>query len=234
MIPGIGCRSSALTCSPDNHPRLQEAAAWLLRGCGNATLNQMGTTMAMRTRVSRLALLLLALAFLVVALLGCQAVGSVPLQGSDVAIISGTTAAKSSATPAFSPFTIGAWPSNSAPSARDSIAIYVICHVQDPTMANPSTPAAGLSVRVTVLDPINRTYTGTTGSDGIAIVQVTFAVSQPGLPVLVDVSATWHGVTYQGQTSFTPEPVTKPSSSGTSVPHKRPTPLPSPTPKPKR
>jgi hypothetical protein len=127
--------------------------------------------MARHTR--RWALLLVALAILAVALVACGLPSGYSLPNRSAATMS-TPAKSSSPTPAFSPFTIGAWPSNFMPGAGDSVTIYVICRIQDPTMADPATPAVGQTVYVRLLDPVNRTYKGTTGDDGIARARVAF------------------------------------------------------------
>jgi hypothetical protein len=191
--------------------------------------------MARRTQPWLLLLLALSLALLTVSLLACQVPGRSDSWRQGVLIISTPADGSASATPSFPPFTIGAWPSNSMPDASDRITIYVICRVQDPTMTKPSTPAIGLQVQVHLLDPINQSYDGTTRSDGIAMVPVTFNDRHPGLTVLVAVATTWHGVIYQSQTSFTPAPQPQPSPSppsGGGTPSPRPGKTPSPTPRP--
>lgn len=170
----------------------------------------------MATHPKRWALLLLAFATLGVALVACQAPGADSTSssgGGGAIIISTPIGGSASATPVFPPFTIGAWPSDTTPNASDSINIYVICQMQDPSMTTPSKPAIGLKVTIRVLDPINQTYTKTTGNDGIAIAKVTFKVSHPGSPVTVNVSTTWKGVNYTRQTFFTPAPEAKPTPS---------------------
>jgi hypothetical protein len=122
------------------------------------------------------------------------------------------------------------------PDANDRMVIYIICRVQDPTMIGPSTPSAGMKVRVRVLAPINRSYVGTTNGAGMASVPIAFNDAHPGLPVTVDVAATWHGVTYQSQTSFTPAPggqPPQPSGNGPPKHGETPPPKPTPTPRPK-
>ena len=159
------------------------------------------THMAEHTR--RLALLLVALAILAVALVACGLPSGYSLPNGSAATMS-TPANSSSPTPAFSPFTIGAWPSNFMPAAGESVTIYVICRIQDPTMADPATPAVGQTVYVRLLDPVNRTYKGTTGDDGIARARIAFDHARARTPITVEVTATWKGTTYQSQTSFTP------------------------------
>jgi hypothetical protein len=169
----------------------------------------------MATHPRRWTLLLLALATLVVSLVACQAPGGNPPSSNNTGaiIISTPVGDSASATPVFPPFTIGAWPSDTTPNASDTITIYVICQMQDPSMNTPSKPAVGLKVRVSILDPIDQSFTKTTGKDGIAIVNVTFKDSHPGAPVTVNVSTTWKGVNYTRQIYFTPAPQGKPSPS---------------------
>ena len=210
-------------------------------------------------QTQRWALLLAALIFLAVALVACGLPNTIDsLPGAGAAIMS-TPAGDTVATPTFSPFTIGAWPSNSMPGKGDGVTIYVICRIQDPTMASPSAPAVGQIVYVQLLDPVNRTFKGTTGSDGIARVPVTFSHARANTPILAEVLSKWKGTMYQSQTSFTPTsgvgssadgtptpagtpsasatPEESPSATATSAPQPNPTatpapPPPSPTPKP--
>ena len=196
--------------------------------------------MAKHTR--RWALLLVALAILAVALVACGLPSGYSLPNGSAATMA-TPAGGSSPTPAFSPFTIGAWPSNSMPGAGDSVTIYIICRIQDPTMANPATPAAGQTVYVRLLDPVNRTYKGTTGDDGIARARVAYNHARARTPITVEVTATWKGTTYQSQTSFTPmssmgssgndmpQPgETTPAATATPAPQSEPTATPAPAP----
>ena len=128
----------------------------------------------MTGHIRRWALLFVALAMLAVALVACGLPsGYAPPNARSAALMS-TPVGASSPTPAFSPFTIGAWPSNSMPAAGKGVTIYIICQIQDPTMARPNQPAAGQPVSVRLLDPVNRTYIGTTGDSGIANVRVAF------------------------------------------------------------
>jgi hypothetical protein len=199
----------------------------------------------MATHRGRWALLLLASLTLAVSLLACQTPGTTgpTSNGNTGAIVISTPASGSvSPTPTFPPFSIGAWPSNTTPNASDSITIYVICQVQDPKTGGPTRPAAGVRVQVNLHGPVNQSYAGRTGSNGIATIRVSFSVSQPGSPVFVDVSAIWQGVTYRRQSFFTPAPQAKPSPTadghghggggGTPGPGTTPTVLPSPPPKP--
>ena len=158
----------------------------------------------MTGHIRRWALLFVALAMLAVALVACGLPsGYAPPNARSAALMS-TPVGASSPTPAFSPFTIGAWPSNSMPAAGKGVTIYIICQIQDPTMARPNQPAAGQPVSVRLLYPVNRTYTGTTGDSGIATVRVAFNPARARTPITVVVTSTWKGATYQSQTSFTP------------------------------
>jgi hypothetical protein len=204
----------------------------------------MATTRHTRSRAP----LLLALATLTLCIGACQAPGSGESIGNTGAIVVSTAVAgTSAATPTLPPFTIGAWPSNATPRARERLTIFIICLVQDPATGGASGPAGELRVHVTVRTPINHASSGTTGSDGIAIVPVTFDDAHPGLPVAVDVVTTWQGITYRGQTFFTPAPQGKssptPNDTGatpspgaaaslTASPTPPPAPVASPTPMP--
>jgi hypothetical protein len=198
------------------------------------------THMARHTQ--RWALLLVALAILAVALVACGLPSGYSLPNGSAATMS-TPADSSSPTPAFSPFTIGAWPSNFMPAAGESVTIYVICRIQDPTMADPATPAAGQTVYIRLLDPVNRTYKGTTGDDGIAKARIAFDHARARTPITVEVTATWKGTTYQSQTSFTPSSSkgssgdgtpqsgeTTPAATATPAPQSAPTATPAPAP----
>jgi hypothetical protein len=173
-------------------------------------------------RIRRWALLLVALALLAVALVACglpNANSSLPSAG---AAMMSTPVGAAAATPSFSPFTIGAWPSNSMPGEGESVTIYVICRVQDPTMVGPSAPAVGQTVYVRLLDPVNRTFKGTTGSDGIARVPVTYGHARANVPILAEALSGWKGTMYQSQTSFTPTSATASPADGTPTPGETP------------
>src|SRR5262245_23386030 len=189
----------------------------------------------MATHPKRWALLLFALASLAVSLVACQTPiggGSPAVGNAGPIIISTPLGGSSSPTPEALPFTIGIWPSNTTPDASDTITLYVICQIQDPTMTTPSKPAVGVRVVVNVRDPINQSYTKTTDRKGVAAVKVSFKDSHPGSPVTVDVSATWKGKNYSRQISFTPSPQAQPSPSPHGTPGEGPpgTPVILPTP----
>jgi len=155
-------------------------------------------------QVRRFALLVVALSVLSVALVACQT-PTTPSAGGTSSGIALITPIPSSPTPAFPPFTIGAWPSNYSPGNPDTITIYVLCRVQDPSMQTPSQPPnPGVSVTILIQAPINQSATVTTGPDGVAATTVAFSDPTPGIPVQVQVSATYKGITYSNQTFFTP------------------------------
>lgn len=185
----------------------------------------------------RWVLLLPAIALVLVFLLGCQTPGRGDAAYTGGLVISTPRTRVATPTPAFPPFTVGAWPSNSAPSTSDRLIIYVICRIQNAAASMASMPAVGIQVQVHISGPMNRSYVGTTQQDGIARVAIAFSGAQPGLPVLVEAVTTWQGATYQSQTSFTPAPYSSPShpsdggSSHSGHPHKpKPTPPPLATP----
>jgi hypothetical protein len=109
-------------------------------------------------------------------------------------------------TPAFPPFTIGAWPSNYSPANNDTITIYVLCRKQDQSMQNPPQPAANLGVSIILSGPTSGTYSGNTNADGLAA--ITFTINDPnsGQPVTVTASTTYGGQAYSATTFFTPNP----------------------------
>jgi hypothetical protein len=116
-------------------------------------------------------------------------------------------------TPTFPPFTIGAWPSNYSPGNNDTITIYVLCRIQDPTMMSPSKPpAAGLGVSIILSGPAGGSYSGATDADGLAAVQFTINDPHSGQPVTVTASTTYNGQAYSATTFFTPNPGAKPTA----------------------
>ena len=160
----------------------------------------------MGVQARRFAILVVALSVLSVALVACQATalpgGGGAATGKSLTF---STPIDVSPTPTFPAFTIGAWPSNYSPNNPDTITIYVICRVQDPTMQTPAKPPnPGVPVTIFVQGAINQTFTATTGADGIATAQVAFSDPNPGVPVIVQVSAPYQNHTYINQTFFTP------------------------------
>nr|MBF6592719.1 hypothetical protein [Ktedonobacterales bacterium] len=98
------------------------------------------------------------------------------------------------------------------PNNKDTLTIYVFCRVQPPSMTGPSTPpSSSLSVTLSVLDPINKSYSGTTDKDGLAAIPFTIDDAQSGRPVTVDVTVTYNGQTYTAETFFTPNPTATPT-----------------------
>jgi uncharacterized membrane protein YgcG len=124
-----------------------------------------------------------------------------------------------SPTPTFPPFTVGTWPSNYSPNNNDTLTIYVICRIQDPTMQQPPRPAQGVTVVVDFVPEQGAAVnlaplTATTGPDGIAA--FTFQLNDPtsGVPIVVQATATYNGVSYPPATTFfTPNPQGCPSPS---------------------
>ena len=160
----------------------------------------------MSVHAKRFALLIISFGVIAVSLVACQTPNSAA-NNSNTILIPTPNSANLTPTPNFPPFTIGAWPSNASPELSDSITIYVSCRVQDQSMQGPSQPPpAGQTVIVNIGDPIGGSYSKRTGADGYAAVDVSFNDPNPGQPVLVFVSTTWKGVTYQAQTFFTPGP----------------------------
>jgi hypothetical protein len=163
------------------------------------------------TQAKRIGLLAMALALMVMLLAACSAgpVAISPNVGGGNLTFQTPDAAQNTATPTFPLFTVGAWVSNYSPNINDSITIYVICRVQDPTMATPPhPPAPGLQVRVILSGPINASLNGPTGTDGIAAIP--YVVNDPyvGQPVTISVHVGYGGQDYKAQSFFTSGPTT--------------------------
>ena len=180
----------------------------------------------MSQRMKRFALLLVAVAVLAVAFAACSApatpAGALPGAGSgNVNGFHTPNPTDGSPTPTFSPFTIGAWPSNYSPGTSDTVTIYAIARIQDPTMLTPPRPAPGVTITFIAQDPVNQTGSAQTGPDGIATWTLTFKDSPAGKPVTVDVSTTYLQQPHDAQTFFTPgvnlgpTPTPKPGSTPT-------------------
>ncbi|HLJ80472.1 MAG TPA: hypothetical protein VKT52_03225 [Ktedonobacterales bacterium] len=133
-------------------------------------------------------------------------------------------------TPAFPPFTIGAWPSNYSPGNNDTMTIYVLCRIQDQSMLKPAQPAAGLGVSIILSGPAGGSYSGKTDNDGLAAITFTLNDPNSGQPVTVTASTTWNGQAYSAQTFFTPNPGAKPTATPKSGPGGTPPPFPTVTP----
>jgi hypothetical protein len=172
------------------------------------------------TQAKRIGLLMMALAFMAMVLVACTGgpAAITPNAGGGNLTFQTPDTAQNTATPTFPPFTVGAWVSNYSPNINDSITIYIICRVQDPTMATPPhPPAPGLAVRVILNGPINASLPGATGTDGIAAIP--YVVNDPyvGQPVTIIVHVLYGGKDYQAQSFFTSGPGTPntPTASGT-------------------
>src|SRR5262245_37765664 len=168
----------------------------------------------MHTQARRCALLAAALLLLSVLLVACATptAPAAPAGGNTGINVFRTPNPKAaSPTPTFPPFTIGAFPSNYSPSNNEHMTIYVICRIQPKDLSSPPQPASGISVQVFVGAPINQSFTKTTGADGLAANAFDENDPQSGVPVPVDVTAVYNGVTYHAETFFTPNPTAAPT-----------------------
>lgn len=170
----------------------------------------------MRTPAKRFALLVVALSVVAVIFVACAAPSSpLPTGNSNGGNVTGfhTPAPNNGQpTPAFPPFTIGAWPSNYSPGNNDNLTIYVLCRIQDQTMMTPAKPAPGLTVTIILSGPSGGTYTGTTSNDGLAAINFTLNDPNSGQPVTVTATTTYNGQAYSAETFFTPNPAAKPTT----------------------
>ncbi len=164
----------------------------------------------MAHHAKRFALLILAFGIIAISLVACQAPNA-DTGSSNTILIPTQNAANLTPTPNFPPFTIGAWPSHFSPDLNDTVTIYVVCRVQDPTMQGPSHPPPTLTVVISIGSPISRHFTASTGADGYATQSFSFNDPTPGQPVIVSVSTSYKGATYNAQTFFTPGPKAAPS-----------------------
>ena len=200
----------------------------------------------MTKHVRHWAPLTLALVMLPLCLVACQ-VPSIADATGKIRTIAISTSDGSSSTPLppLSPLTMGIWASTDAPPTQTptphagtqvniSATIYILCTLHDPASGQQLGPAAGLSLRMHLSGPITQSSTGTTGGNGLAQFHLDFAEAQPSKPLTVNVSATWNGVTYQGQSVFvfgddssTPSP--SPSTSPTIGPEPTTATTPEPT-----
>ena len=162
----------------------------------------------MRNQPRCSALLVMAATLLAASLIACSVAGGAPSStGPSDIVVSTSDTSPSTPTPPFPPFTIGAWASNFSPSIHDTVTIYVMCRVHDPSMQTPSQPPRSpVSVKVILSGPITDTLSGTTGADGIAAIP--YAVNDPyvGQPVTITANADWQGHTYTAQSFFTSAP----------------------------
>ena len=189
----------------------------------------------MTLRMKRFALLLVAVAVLAVAFAACSApatpAGALPGAGSgNVNGFHTPNPTDGSPTPAFSPFTIGAWPSNYSPGASDTVTIYVVARIQDQTMLTPPRPAPGLTIDFIAGDPVRQSGSGQTGPDGIATWTLTFKDQPPGIPVTVSINTSYNQQQYHAETFFTPgvniAPTPTPPPGSTPTPKGKATPTP--------
>lgn len=164
----------------------------------------------MSVHAKRFALLIIAFGVIAVSLVACQT-PNVGTDSSNTILIPTPNSANVTPTPKFPVFTIGAWPSNFAPQLNDTVTIYVVCRVQDPSMQGPSHPPPSLTVIINVGAPINQQFSVRTGADGYATKAFSFNDPTPGQPVIVGISTVYSGTPYNAQTFFTPGPNSQPS-----------------------
>jgi hypothetical protein len=154
---------------------------------------------------------MIALGIIAVSLVACQTPSSASSGGSNTILIPTPNSSNLTPTPKFPGFTVGAWPSNFSPNLNDTITIYVVCRIQDPSMQGPShPPPAGVQVNISVRSPINQNFTARTGADGYATATFSYNDPNPGQPVLVDVTTNYPG-SPSAQTFFTPGVNTAPT-----------------------
>ncbi len=160
----------------------------------------------------RFALLFIAFGIIAISLVACQTPNSANTGSGNTILIPTPNTTNLSPTPKFPGFTIGAWPSNFSPNLSDTITIYIVCRVQNTSMQGPSQPPpAGLTINVNVGSPINQPYTKQTSADGYATVTFSFNDTNPGQPVIVNISTVYGNVRYAAQTFFTPGPNVAPT-----------------------
>jgi hypothetical protein len=165
----------------------------------------------MPVQAKRFALLIIALGIIAVSLVACQTPSSASSGGNNTILIPTANASNTTPTPKFPGFTVGAWPSNFSPNLNDTVTIYVVCRIQDPSMQGPShPPPAGVQVNVSVGSPINQNFTAHTGADGYATATFSFNDPNPGQPVTVNVTTNYPG-SPAAQTFFTPGVNTAPT-----------------------
>ncbi|HEV7126229.1 MAG TPA: hypothetical protein VGN32_02170 [Ktedonobacterales bacterium] len=188
----------------------------------------------MSTQVKHLGILATALGVIALSLAACTAN---PISSSGGNAPSGLTfttpdTSQFTATPGFPTFTVGAWVSNFSPNVNDTITIYVLCRVQDPTMQTASQPPSqAVQIKVVLQGPIGATLAGATDTDGIAAIPYTLNDPFVGQPVNVFVTATYKGQAFYAQTFFTAAPYTPPTATTQPTVASN-TPTPSPTAKP--
>lgn len=164
-------------------------------------------------RSKRLGVVATGLAMLAIALAACAGSPISPSSNSPNNITFITPdASQYTATPIYPAFTIGAWVSNYSPNTVDTITIYAILRVQDPTMRTPAQPPPSQSVHVVIGPPVNTNLSGTSDADGIAAIPFNLNDSSVGQPVDIYVTTNWKGQLYTARTFFTPSPSTPPTA----------------------
>ena len=182
----------------------------------------------------RFSLLIVAFSVIAVALVACQSPTSpVANPASQNAVTGFHTPLPNNGqpTPAFPPFTMGAWPSIYSPANVQTITIYVLCRVQDQTMNGPAKPPpTPITITIVLNSPNGRiggTYQGTTDADGLAAIPIALNDPYSGMPVTVVATGSYGGQTYTATTFFTPSPTAKPTPTpGTTATPGQPTPGP--------
>lgn len=114
--------------------------------------------------------------------------------------------------PTFPPATIGAWMSNQTPSEGDNIMVIAIVRLQSSAMTNAGSAQAGITVTFTG----GANGSGTTDAAGYATLPIVVS-SPPGVPQVIEVSASVGGQTFKNTTFYTALP-TQPPSNATVVP----------------
>lgn len=107
----------------------------------------------------------------------------------------------STAIPDAPPFTVAAWPSNSAPGPREPLNIYV-------SFRQSGHPVRGASVSL-ILQGANVAHAYgpfATNAAGYAGFQLGTNVGPPNRPVFIQVSVSYQGKTYRATTDITPQP----------------------------
>jgi hypothetical protein len=159
----------------------------------------------------RWVLLTLALVMLPLGLVACLAPDSAGAPKKAVIIVISTAVNGSPlAVPTFLPLTIGVWTAAATSIAREghkgkdstniSVNIYILCMLHDATKAGVLGPAANQQIHVSLTGPVTQALTGSTDANGLAQVRVSFAAARPNTPETINVTTTWHGATYHGQT----------------------------------
>lgn len=170
----------------------------------------------MSTHAKRFALLIVALSVVAVALVACQtpaATGTTQGQTGGVNVFH--TPTPPAPTPTFPPFTIGAWPSNFSPNNSDTITIYALCRVQNQAMTGPAQPpSAGTPVTFSA-QGLGTGATRPTDADGLASWTFQISGASVGQPIVVQVTASYNGQTYQNTTFFTVSPANAPKPTKT-------------------